>query len=249
MQSFVDNQNVFQILITDDPEVRIPEEIDACMRDVRTKSPGYQHFYLNGSVLDAIIGNGFDSEVLKCLRGLVPYAYKADLGRYCLLYLYGGWYFDASLTLNIQLPPINGISHIFFKDGPNPGVPSWDVSNGLIYASKGSPIMAKAIEMVVSNFKNDWYGTNALCPTGPNLLGRVIAMHGPSVEILTGNYLSLTPQHYYKNFSYILPDGRILAWGKRTTGTPSGNSLNGLGLANGNSYAALYHERKIYRRY
>jgi hypothetical protein len=248
MINFIENKNVFQILITDDPAVSIPAEIEACMLDVKAKSAGYNHFYFDGSVLEALIANNFNADVLKCFRGLVPYAYKADLGRYCLLYLYGGWYLDASVTLNIPLPPISGINHVFFKDGPNPGVPSWDVSNGLIYAAKGSLIMSKAIEMVVANFNNDWYGINALCPTGPNLLGRVIAMNGPSIEILTGNYLSLTPQHYFKNFSYILPDGRILAWGKKTTGTPSGNSLDGLGLSNGNSYAALYHGRRIYRR-
>jgi len=241
------NKNVFQVLITEDEITEIPSSLVNCISTVRALSNGHSHFVLQGSVIRGLIASRMDSQILQAYDGLVPFAYKADLARYCLLYLFGGWYFDIAGRLNAPLPVVESASHVFFKDAPNPGLPSWDVHNGLIYATQGSSIMMSTILAIAKNYSERWYGINALCPTGPNLLGRVVAIHGPDPSHIIGNYLPLTPMHDCKNNAYILSDGTILAFGKATTGMATGAGLSGYGITTGNFYGELYRNRGIYQ--
>ena len=241
------NMNICQILITEDDVGKIPEALLGCVSTVHSFSNGYSHFLLGDGAIRELISARLGLEILEVYDGLIPFAYKADLARYCVLYLFGGWYFDIAARLNIPLPVVDAASHIFFKDAPNPGLPTWDVHNGLIYAAQGSSIMMSAIMGIARNYAEKWYGTNALCPTGPNLLGRVVAIHGPDPSHITGNYLPLTPMHDNKNNAYVLADGTILAFGKSTTGTSSGAGLSGYGVTTGNFYGELYRNRNIYR--
>jgi len=241
------NRNIFQILITEDETPEIPQALASCVATVQGFSNGHSHFVLGNGSIRQLISSQLGAEILGAYDGLVPFAYKADLARYCLLYLFGGWYFDIAGHLNIPLPVVDTASHVFFKDAPNPGLPTWDVHNGLIYAVQGSSIMMAAIMGIVKNYAERWYGTNALCPTGPNLLGRVVAIHGPDSAHITGNYLPLTPMHENKNNAYVLSNGTILAYGKATTGTSTGAGLSGYGVTSGNFYGELYRNRRIYR--
>lgn len=241
------NRNIFQILITEDEVSEIPQPLASCVETVRSLSNGHAHFVLGNVSIRQLISSQLGAEVLGAYDGLVPFAYKADLARYCLLYLFGGWYFDIAGRLNAPLPVVDSASHVFFKDAPNPGLPTWDVHNGLIYAVQGSSIMMAAIMAVVKNYAERWYGTNALCPTGPNLLGRAVAIHGPDQAHIIGNYLPLTPLHENKNNAYVLSNGAILAYGKATTGTISGAGLSGYGVTSGNFYGELYRNRRIYK--
>jgi hypothetical protein len=241
------NKNIFQILITEDESAEIPLALSSCISSVRALSNGHSHFVLRGSAVRELIGAQMGDPILMTYDGLVPFAYKADLARYCLLYLYGGWYFDIAGRLSVPLPVIESASHVFFRDAMNPGLPTWDVHNGLIYATQGSPIMMSAILGIAKNYAERWYGINALCPTGPNLLGRVVAEHGPDSSHVIGNYLPLTPMHECKNSAYVLADGTIIAFGKATTGTAAGAGLSGYGVTTGNFYGELYRNRNIYR--
>ena len=59
----------------------------------------YDYKVYTNSALEDLIKKNFDSDVYDAYNNLVPYTFKADLGRFCILYLIGGWYFDISVNL------------------------------------------------------------------------------------------------------------------------------------------------------
>ena len=86
--------DVFQVVITDDP--LDPSDLSPlvlmAMRSVKDCFSHAEHHLLQQSDIEDFLAKSFDQAVLDLFRGLVPYAYKSDLARYCLLYVYGGWY-------------------------------------------------------------------------------------------------------------------------------------------------------------
>ena len=84
-------KNAFQIFITDKKEELPPllKEASSIFREAF--SDHYYTLYSKEMLLE-IIAKEFGKEVLSAFNKLKPYAYKADLARYCISYLYGGWY-------------------------------------------------------------------------------------------------------------------------------------------------------------
>lgn len=239
------NNNVFQIYLSD-KEGDIPPLIALATESIKSNLNGYDYHIFRGEELRNLIKVEFDKETLKSYDKLLPYAYKADLARYCLLYKFGGWYFDISVTMNSQIPRVDGVRNVIFKDAPNPGLSSWNCSNSVLFSVAGDSIYEKIISEINKNCSEKYYGTNSLCPTGPSLLGQIFAAHGPQNTTITGMLLPLTPHHPIKNYAFVLPDGNIFAWGKKTWGTNIGDGLSGLGAEGTNSYSQLYALRKIY---
>jgi mannosyltransferase OCH1-like enzyme len=109
----------------------------------------------------------FNPDVLAAYDGLIPNAYKADLWRYCILYINGGIYMD------IKYRCVNGFKFIslteeehFVRDRPEDCI-----YNALIVTLPKNEILLKCINQIVENVKNKYYGENPLHPTGPVLLG------------------------------------------------------------------------------
>jgi hypothetical protein len=240
------NRNVFQIYISDDHAM--PAAVEQCTRSVAGHCGGYQHSILDSGTLRSFLEKDFPHEVVWAYDTLVPYAYKADLGRYCLLYKHGGWYMDITVTLDNQLPELDGIESVVFKDAPWPNQHVWDTSTSVIFANAGNGVMELAIRMIVENCRSSHYGSCPLDPTGPGVLGRALAISGPDNKRVTGMYLPLTPAHQQKNFAFVLPNGHILGWGKGTHGTPAGQGLASYGATGTNDYTALYAKGMIYRK-
>ena len=101
-------KNIFQILISD-----IDEELPPILKDASNtfKKAFDDHTYTlyKKDMIQEIISNELGKEVLLAFNKLKPYAYKSDLARYCLAYLYGGWYADVSIKLSTKLLTINSL--------------------------------------------------------------------------------------------------------------------------------------------
>ena len=114
------------------------------------------------------IEKNFNSDVLNAYDGLIPCAYKADLWRYCVLYINGGIYMD------IKYKCVNYFKLIaltekeyFVRDRPINMT-----YNALIVVKPQNSIMLQCINQIVKNVKQKYYGKGALFPTGPGLLGQ-----------------------------------------------------------------------------
>ena len=244
----MDNKNIFQIYIQDEDDRPLPTPIANCISTVASNGKPLNHFLLGNSSLREIIKNQLGNEALNAYESLIPYAYKADFGRYCLLYIFGGWYFDCTVKLGDPLPNNFDSDLIVFKDAPNPGMPSWDVSNSVIFSKKGHKALEVTIEAIIRNVKSEYYGISPLSPTGPSLWGKSIANTCDDRSTLIGSLLPLTPYHSKKNYAFLLPDGTILAYGKSTWGTANGNGLSAFDTSGTNNYNELYYSKNIYRK-
>lgn len=114
------------------------------------------------------IKNNFDITVLNTYDKLKPGAYKADLWRYCILYMNGGIYLD------IKFKCINNFRFLsltekeyFVRDREFAG----GTYNGLMCCLSKNIILLNCINQIVKNVTNNYYGDTPLDVTGPNLLG------------------------------------------------------------------------------
>ncbi len=242
---------VFQILINEKDSTELPPRVANISQQLINSFPAGEYSLWTNKLIENFLRDQFHSEVLDAYQSLIPYAYKSDLARYCLLFHFGGWYFDLGIQIekNYVFEPVGkDLDLIFFWDLGDVMAPwrsFYDCMNGIIYSSPGNPILKTAIQMVVENCRNQYYGTDSMCPTGPGVLGRAIAVHGKTDRHYDGHFLQLTPQHNQKNRAYVLRDGTIMAW-HRTRINAEAESLADLGLEGTNNYRDLWANRKVY---
>ena len=91
-------KNAFQIFITDKEE-ELPPLLKEATNIFREAFSDHSYTLYSKEMIIEIIKKEFGKEVLLAFNKLKPYAYKADLARYCISYLYGGWYADISIRL------------------------------------------------------------------------------------------------------------------------------------------------------
>jgi hypothetical protein len=113
--------------------------------------------------------------VLTAFNDLKPNAFKADLARMCILYLYGGYYFDLGITLHTPLTfdediiLVKGIcDYVHYKGRPI-------IENNFLFVKKPhNTIIKKIIDKIVQNVNNLDYGIHPLDITSPITIGRVV---------------------------------------------------------------------------
>lgn len=115
----------------------------------------------------------FDVGVVNAYNTLIPGAYKADLWRLCVLYVYGGIYMD------IKMQPFNNFKFYnllydehFCKDRLDKCI-----YNAIMVCKPGNSFLLHVIRYILRNVRNQYYGLDDLHPTGPRLLGHVHDNH------------------------------------------------------------------------
>lgn len=164
-------RKVFQTWKTSDMPPKMKKNRDRMME----LNPDFEYIFMDDNQCRQFIKDNFDSRTLSAFDSLVPGAYKADLWRYCVLYKYGGIYFDIKLrpTDNYKLTNLLYDEHLvldrqeYFKPG------TIGIYNAFMVQKKGSEIMKKCIETIIENVETHYYGYNDLYPTGPGLLGNI----------------------------------------------------------------------------
>ena len=174
-------------------------------------NPEYEYYFFTDIECREFIKTNFDEDVLYTYDMLVPGAYRADLFRYCYMYINGGCYFDHKAILRTPLHTIIKAStkNIYCKDTEG------DLMfNAVIIADKESEELRKSYENIVENVKTNFYGTIPLEPTGPKLFNKythdknVILNHEVEGTYYTGSriiinqYKSLFANTHYKGYYY-----------------------------------------------
>lgn len=231
-----------QIYFSDNNSIP-PPHLAGCIATTQSLLPHLPHVLYDLPMARAFLSSEFGAEVLQAFDKLNPYAYKADLLRYCLLYAKGGWYFDIAVPPITALQVTEEVETIAFKDAPVISQTTWSCANTVLFAKPQSPVYARAIDLVLENCRKEHYGINPLCPTGPVLLGRAFAIEGEHPHRVFGDLIALTPSHPNRNPAFVLPDGTILAFGKAA----GGGDLTRLGGTGTNNYNDFYHARTVYK--
>lgn len=237
---------ISQIYISNQKTNALPAKLRDITTSIEKSFPGSTHVIYDDEMLRDFIAKRFSKEVVLAYDSLIPYAYKADLGRYCLLYELGGWYFDIAVQVIMQPRVSRDIEWVSFRDSNKWTNCSWTCSNAAIYSIPKNNILQTAIEMVIKNCKTEYYGVRSIDPTGPTLLGQAMAANGTNSKHIIGDILALTPTHKINNRAFVLPSGKILAWSKPWLSNGP-VTLNSLGAEGTNDYKELWANRNIYR--
>ena len=150
----------------------LPELLQKNISLLKEQNPEFTFYLFDDNDCREFIQQYFDHSIMDAFDRLIPGAYKADLFRYCILYIYGGIYLD------IKYYGINGFKFItltekeyLVRDLPFSGE---GIYNALMICKPGNKLLWKAIQNIVENVSTLFYGTSTLEPTGPLLLKNII---------------------------------------------------------------------------
>lgn len=233
--------NISQIYLSDESDELSPF-LQHATGTVKSAFPNASHTIYTKETLRAFIEENYGEEVVWAYDQLRPYSYKADLGRFCLLNKLGGWYFDIAVRCVNPVEVGPRIKFLAFRDIQRFSFTSWACATTVLYSQTANEALQTAIEMIVANCVEQYYGITPLCPTGPTLLGKALATNGSQSDFVYGDYLELTPTHQQKNRAFVLPDGTIMAWSKPS----GGGDLTGVGAKGVNNYNELWAARQVY---
>lgn len=242
---------VHQILIQEgkNPIKKLPKLIDFNSKEARRLHPDAEYILWDNDKISQFLKDNFDASVYETYKNITAFAYKADLARYCILYIMGGMYIDLGIRMmnSWEIPKEKGFST--FKELCFTAE-SWTImQNGLIWSLPKRRELEICIEWIVNNYNSKFYGSTPLCPTGPVMYGRAIAAamveqgQSPNADDQwIGEYRWTTPEGGMKNDAYVSPDHKIIAF--RTKLVPG--DLSHLGLSGTNNYKEIWLSRQMY---
>jgi hypothetical protein len=241
---------IHQILINDSGKLpkQLPGYAEMCVKSI-TDFYGTEEYHLySGEEIEDIIKSNFDTDVYKSYKKLKPYAYKADLARYCLLYLHGGLYSDIG---NYFIQPLdekflNQWDLFAFRSSIGSSVRNWSVSNSIIFSKPKIKVLQQAIKLVVENCKNETYGIQAIVPSGCIPFGKAInSAENDELICTNGEILCLNSQMNYapkKVWGFFTDYGDFIALLKPTN---EGN-IKSIGFPQTNNYVDMWRNKDVY---
>jgi mannosyltransferase OCH1-like enzyme len=157
--------NIFQ---TWNQTAGLPPNMKKITENIQRENPEFTYKCFNDTECLEFIREHFDEPVANAYTRIIPGAYRADLWRYCVLYIRGGIYMD------IKLKPTDGFRFLsiidkecFVRDIDASGK---GIYNAFMVCKPNNTILLQCINKIVENVKNDYYGESVLSPTGPLLM-------------------------------------------------------------------------------
>lgn len=146
----------------------IPPSVSECISNIIKNNPTFTHHLYDTNECREFIKSNFPSIVLDTYDILIPHAFKADLWRYCILYVCGGIYLDVKYMCinNFDFTMLTD-SEYFCKDLDRL---LGGIYNAIIICNPKNEILLKSIYKIVENASKDYYGEYTLSPTGPLMM-------------------------------------------------------------------------------
>ena len=147
----------------------LPPKMSENIDSLKEKHPDFDYYFFDDDSCRRFIELNFEPSVVAAFDQLIPGAYKADLWRYCVLYIHGGIYMDIKFntTPNVNLSQFLNREY-FVRDLVNDNMQG--VYNGFMVCKPKNPILLKCIKQIVEHVQNNFYGNTFLEITGPHLL-------------------------------------------------------------------------------
>jgi mannosyltransferase OCH1-like enzyme len=182
----------------------LPPFMKKNMDNLKKTNPEFKLYVYDEPTCRNFISKNFDKEVLHAYNSLKPCSYKSDLWRFCNLYIKGGIYLDIKYQCvnNFKLIALTEKEY-FVRDRDEYGV-----YTALIVSKPKNEILWKCIQKIVENVKNNYYGTNALDPTGPGLLGSFFSKE--EINNMELYFENTDIKNFYKDLYYIMYNDRIV---------------------------------------
>jgi hypothetical protein len=168
-ENFNNNNNIIPLnLYQTWRTLELPPKMQECVNKLKHDNPEFKYYLYDDSMCYDFIKKHFSKNVLDAYNSLIPGAYKADLFRYCILYINGGIYLDIKYCTinNFKLKTLTD-NEYYVKDINQSG---GGIYNALLICKPNSIILKNCIKNIVHNVQNKYYGNNPLEPTGPLLM-------------------------------------------------------------------------------
>lgn len=133
---------------------------------------GYDGQLYDDSKCLEFIQDYFDKRVVRCYQQLIPGAFKADLWRYCKLYIDGGIYIDLGMELKMGLDKlVEDYDVVVVKDSNY--FSEYCLWNGFIITYPKNKLFLYVIDVICSKIEKLDKGKNIIDLTGPSVFGEV----------------------------------------------------------------------------
>ena len=174
-------------------------------------NPEYTYIYYDDIEARKFMRENFNEELNYSYDILVPGAFKADLLRYCLLYIYGGCYFDCKQILRIPIKKFLKSNQTFLLCND---IIDNALLNAVIFSIKNLNFLDKTIKDCTFNIMNK-LGKSALDITGPIFFYKSIKKFITKDNLLLQNNrppnnFSDFSSDYYNNNITLISDNTIV---------------------------------------
>ena len=178
----------------------LPPKMAETILLIKNLNPRFHYHLFDDNDCREFIKNNFDTSVLHAFDSLIPGAYKADLWRYCILYKTGGIYLD------IKYRPLNNFRFITMTEKEHwvLDADNFGIYNALMVCKPGNEILLKAINKIVENVRNKYYGNSALEPTGPLMMSSFFSSNEKNNFDMQHSFFISHENRFIKFNSYLI---------------------------------------------
>lgn len=182
----------------------LPPLMKKNMDNLNATNPEFKLYVYDENNCRKFISKYFSEDVLNAYNKLKPCSYKSDLWRFCILYIKGGIYIDIKYRCvnNFKLIALTEKEH-FVRDRGDYGV-----YTALIVSLPKNKILLNCIHKIVQHVKDEYYGSNALDPTGPGLLGSFFSKD--DIKNMEMHFENADIKNYSGDLYYIIYQERII---------------------------------------
>jgi mannosyltransferase OCH1-like enzyme len=156
--------NIYQTWHTKD----LPPKLLEAANSIITNNPAFTYHLYDITDCSEFIKNNFNNDVFETYQRLIPYSYKSDLWKYCILYINGGVYLDMGFN---NITSVNFVEftdqEYFVKDLEEHG---GGIYNGFIIVKPMNEILLHCILKIVENVKNKRFCSHPFEVTGSLLI-------------------------------------------------------------------------------
>jgi hypothetical protein len=146
----------------------LPEKMQECVDRLKEKNPEFEHHLFDDKQRLEFIQQYLPAHIAEAYQRIVPGAYRADLWRYCILYIKGGIYLDIKYSNVGDFKLISLTDREYFCRDIEPS--GGGIYNAFLVCEPKNEKLWKCIQQIAKNVKTDYYGESALYPTGPMLM-------------------------------------------------------------------------------
>ena len=204
------------------------------------QNPEYNYTYFDDDLGYKFIQEHFSSDVLTAFVSVKPGSFKADLLRYCVLYIHGGVYLDCK---SIPLVPFRDFikphyDFLIVRDA----LPD-SIYNAFIAITPKHKLMFNAIAQSVRNINKKSYGNSILDITGPKLLGRVVNQYFNRNE---NTYFEVGEKSNYEILVHNSLPEDVVSWGIRNSKRELLMLKQSKKIIHTSLYAGMWNQKNVY---
>ena len=138
------------------------------------QQPGWQYHFFDDAACRRFVQQHLEPAVYEAYTRLTPGAARADLWRYCVLWVHGGVYVDADCSCLVSLDEWVGEETELLVPVDHEHEPVLHLFQAVLACTPGHPVMRRAIDAVVRHVQTGQHRHNIFDLSGPTCLGRCL---------------------------------------------------------------------------